>query len=118
MTWTGEGNRLPSVATTVIGLGVPLLSLKLNVQMRAGPLLSILKRYLRDFTWKNGWMAPLTQNLSVPPGTASGAVANIEPSAQNNLSVKFSGISKIPYGPGNRNAGPWPGNSNPVSMLS
>src|SRR5262245_26973097 len=49
-------------------------------------------------------MAPLTQNLS-PAGTASGTVANIWPSGQNFLSVKFSGMSYTPYGPGRNRGG-------------
>src|SRR5258708_1839594 len=49
-------------------------------------------------------MAPLTQNLS-PAGTASGTVANICPSGQNFLSVKFNGMSYTPYGPGRKSGG-------------
>src|ERR1700691_1396917 len=89
---TGEGSRLPSVVTTVIGWALPLLSYRLKVQIRAGPLLSKRKRYLRVNTLKYGWMAPFTMNLS-PAGMVSGAVAYIWPSTQNNLSVKFSGMS-------------------------
>src|SRR6266700_3305236 len=54
VTGIGAVSRLPSVHTTVIGWTPPPLSSRLKVQMRAGPLLSMRKRYLRLLTWKNG----------------------------------------------------------------